>query len=76
MFETESFMAAWKEGSTRQEFVWGGNIGLMYLQGIWHPTCITKQDLTCRLKRVYKVNQMAGKLLCFLMLKMTSWSML
>ena len=34
MFETESFMAAWKEGSTRQEFVWGGNIGLMYLQGI------------------------------------------
>jgi len=25
---------------------------------------------------MYKVNQMAGKLLCFLMLKMTSWCML
>jgi hypothetical protein len=29
MFETESLMAAWKEGTTRHEFVWGGNIGLM-----------------------------------------------
>jgi hypothetical protein len=30
MSETESFMATFKEGTTRHEFVWGGNIGLMY----------------------------------------------
>ena len=29
MFETESLMAAWREGTTRHEFVWGGHIGLM-----------------------------------------------
>jgi len=30
MFETESFMAVWKEGYIhKHEFVWGGNIGLL-----------------------------------------------